>query len=295
MWTPADHSLPDCPHPSRSARAVASAVALSLAFAFAACGGPGADTRETAVNFDDVSAFPAGQLVDLSYAYGEETLYWPTAAGFEKTTDFEGTSDAGFYYTAYSFATAEHGGTHLDAPVHFSEGRHTTDQIPLERLMGEAVLIDVSEAALADRDYLISVEDVMAWEARHGPIPDDAILLFRTGYGRFWPNAVEYLGTAERGPEAVALLHFPGLDPELASWLVAERSIGAVGIDTPSIDRGQSTLFESHQILYAENIPGLENVANLEGLPETGFYVIALPMKIEGGSGGPVRIVAIVP
>jgi kynurenine formamidase len=295
VWTPADHSLPECPHPSRSARTFASAVALSLGFAFAACGGPGADSRQTAVNFDDVSAFPAGQLVDLSYAYGEETLYWPTAAGFEKTTDFEGTTEGGYYYTAYSVATAEHGGTHLDAPVHFSEGRQATDEIPLERLVAPGVVVDVSEAALADRDYLITVADVRAWEAEHGPIPAGTILLFRTGYGQFWPDAEAYLGTAQRGAEAVPLLHFPGLDPELASWLVAEREIAAVGIDTPSIDYGQSTLFESHRILYAVNIPGLENVANMDRLPDTGFHIIALPMKIEGGSGGPVRIVAIVP
>jgi kynurenine formamidase len=295
VWTPADRALPARPLAGRAPGVLPLAAALLLGFAFAACGGPAADTRDTAVTFDDASAFPGGQLVDLTYPYNEETLYWPTAAGFEKTTDFEGTAEGGYYYSAYSVATAEHGGTHLDAPVHFSEGRQATDEIPLERLVAPGVVVDVSERALADRDYLISVGDVQAWEAEHGPIPAGTILLFRTGYGQFWPDAEAYLGTAQRGAEAVPLLHFPGLDPELASWLVAGREIAAVGIDTPSIDYGQSTLFESHRILYAENIPGLENVANMDRLPATGFHVIALPMKIEGGSGGPVRIVAVVP
>ncbi len=103
------------------------------------------------------------------------------------------------------------------------------------------------------------------------------------------------MGTDERGPEAVAKLHFPGLDPEAAGWLVASRTIKSIGLDTPSIDFGQSTHFESHQALFAAEIPAFENLANLERLPESGFGIIALPMKIAGGSGGPLRIVAIVP
>jgi len=241
------------------------------------------------------SVFPVGTLVDMSYAFNSETVYWPTAAGFEKTTDFEGTTDAGFYYTAYTVRTAEHGGTHLDAPVHFSEGKLAADEIPLDQLMGAAIVIDVSSQAATDRDYLISVEDVINWEGEHGMIPDGAIVLFRTGYGQFWPDREAYMGTAERGPDAVALLHFPGIDPATAALLASERSIKAVGIDTPSIDRGQSTLFESHQNLFAANIPAFENVANLDQLPETGAFVVALPMKIEGGSGGPLRIIGIVP
>ena len=239
--------------------------------------------------------FPSGTLVDMSYAYNSQTVYWPTAPMFEKSTDFEGVTDAGFWYTAYTVKTAEHGGTHLDAPIHFSEGKHAADQIPLESLMGSAVVIGVEEQSAADRDYLISTEDITAWEAEHGQIPDGSILLFRTGYGQFWPDREAYMGTAERGPDAVALLHFPGIHPDAATWLTQERIIKAVGIDTPSIDRGQSTLFESHQHLFGANIPAFENVASLDRLPETGSYVIALPMKIEGGSGGPLRMVGIIP
>ena len=262
-----------------------------LALVLPACG-PAGDTIETRTG--DIH-LPDGVVVDLSYAFGEDTIYWPTATGFEKTTDFEGITGAGYYYSAYSFSSAEHGGTHLDAPVHFAEGHLTNDQLDVGRLMGDAVLIDVSEQALADRDYLITIADIEAWETVHGTISDGAILLFRTGYGRYWPDRERYMGTAEIGEDAVAKLHFPGIDPDAARWIVENRSVNAVGIDTPSIDRGQSTLFETHQILFSADIPAFENVANLDRLPETGFVIIALPMKIEGGSGGPLRIVAITP
>ena len=183
----------------------------------------------------------------------------------------------------------------MDAPVHFAQGRRPVNEIPLEQLMGPAVVVDVSEKALKDRDYRVSVPDLQDWEARHGPIPEGAIVLLRTGYGQFWPDREKYMGTAERGAQAVQKLHFPGLSPEAARWLVNNRTIDAIGLDTPSIDYGQSTNFESHQILNGQNIPILENVANLDRLPPTGAWVIALPMKIRGGSGGPVRIVARLP
>lgn len=235
----------------------------------------------------------AGRWVDLSYSFSEETIYWPTAEPFVLEQVFYGVADSGFFYAANNFSAAEHGGTHLDAPIHFAEGRHTTDEIPLEQLIGPAVVIDVSGNITPD--YQIGIADIGSWEASNGGIPDGAILLFRTGWGERWPDRLEYLGTEERGPDAVADLHFPGIAPATAQWLVDERDIDAIGIDTPSIDYGQSTRFESHQILYGADIPGFENVANLDWLPETGSFVIALPMKIAGGSGAPLRIVAFIP
>lgn len=240
-------------------------------------------------------ALPDGLVVDLSHPYDEDTIYWPTAEGFKLTVDFEGMTDKDYYYTANTFCSAEHGGTHIDAPIHFAEGRASVDQIPLERLIGHAVLIDVSARCADDPDYLVTTEDFEGWEADHGPIPEEAIVLLRTGFARFWPDRQRYMGTDELGPEAVPKLHFPGLDPEAARWLVANRSINSIGLDTPSIDYGQSTHFESHQVLFAADIPAFENLANLDQLPESGFLVIALPMKIAGGSGGPLRIAAIIP
>jgi kynurenine formamidase len=240
-------------------------------------------------------AMPDGRLIDLSHPFDADTVYWPTASGFELTVDFAGMTDKGYYYSANSFCGAEHGGTHIDAPIHFAEGHATVDQIPLERLMGAAVVIDVSDRCQDNPDYLISTADIEQWEITNGRLPDGVIVLLRTGYGAFWPDRVRYMGTDERGPEAVAKLHFPGLDPETARWLVANRSISAIGLDTPSIDYGQSSFFESHRVLFAADIPAFENLANLDLLPATGFVAIALPMKIAGGSGGPLRAVAIVP
>jgi kynurenine formamidase len=240
-------------------------------------------------------ALPSGSVIDLSHSYDGNTVFWPTADGFELVADFEGITDKGYYYTANTFCTAEHGGTHIDAPIHFSEGKASVDQIPLDRLMGPAVLIDISEKCAADADYQVTVADFEAWESQHGTLPDGAIVLLRTGFGVFWPDRERYMGTDERGPDAVAKLHFPGLDPEAAEWLVANCTIKSIGLDTPSIDYGQSTHFESHQVLFAAEIPAFENLANLDQLPATGFVIIALPMKIAGGSGGPLRIVALVP
>lgn len=244
---------------------------------------------------EKTGGFPSGRWIDLTHDFSSETIYWPTADGFAFDTVFAGFTEKGFYYTAFRFCAAEHGGTHLDAPIHFAEGRKTVDEIPLEQFIGPAVVIDVSEKALKDRDYLVGVEDFSEWEAKHGLLPEKVIVLLRTGYGQFWPDRVKYMGTDQRGEAAVADLHFPGLDPDAARWLVGNRKISAIGLDTPSIDYGQSQLFESHRILFAENIPAFENVANLDQLPETGAFVIALPMKIKGGSGAPLRIVALAP
>jgi kynurenine formamidase len=238
---------------------------------------------------------PVGTIVDLSHPYDEDTVYWPTAPDFTLNIDFEGFTEAGYYYTANTFCTAEHGGTHIDAPVHFAEGRRSVDQIPLEQLMGDAVMIDVSEKCAGNPDAMVGIEDFEKWEAENGPLPEGVIVLLNTGFAAFWPDRVLYMGTEERGLEAVPKLHFPGLDPAAAEWLVSERSINAIGLDTPSIDYGQSADFKSHQVLFAADIPAFENLDNLDGLPPTGFVVIALPMKIAGGSGGPLRIVAIIP
>jgi len=264
--------------------------ALAVALLLLACAPPadGPPAGWSAV-FDG----SAGAWVDLSYAYSAETLYWPTADGFQLEVVADGLTEAGYYYASNNFTTSEHGGTHLDAPLHFAEGRDATDQIPLDRLIGAAVVVDVS--AHATPDYRVSVEDLESWEARNDAIPGGAIVLLRTGWGERWPDATDYLGTDLRGAEAVAQLHFPGLSPEAAAWLVENREVAAVGIDTASLDYGQSTLFRSHRALYAGNVPGFENVANLQLLPETGAFVVALPMKIEGGSGGPLRIVGFVP
>jgi kynurenine formamidase len=240
-------------------------------------------------------SFPTGELVDLSHTYDSQTIYWPTAEGFQLRRDAAGVTPAGYYYAANSFFTSEHGGTHLDAPVHFAEGHQTVDKIPLDRLIGPAIVIDVRPASEGDADYQVTTADFQRFEQEHGAIPIDAIVLLRTGFSTRWPGAERYLGTTLRGEEGARSLHFPGLHPDAARWIVANRKIRAIGIDTASIDYGPSTLFESHRELYARDIPAFENLTALERLPVTGAYVIALPMKIGGGSGAPLRAVAVLP
>ncbi len=186
-----------------------------------------------------------------------------TAEPFKRTTVAEGNTPAGFYYSAYNFSGAEHGGTHIDAPIHFAEGKKTVDQLELSQLISPGVKIDVSSKASNDRDYQITSDDIKNWETENGKIPEGSIILFQTGFGAKWPDKKSYLGTDQKGPDAVKDLHFPGLHPEAAKWLVENRKINAVGIDTASIDYGQSTLFESHVALMTNNIPAFENVADL--------------------------------
>ncbi len=240
-----------------------------------------------------INAQDSKKIIDLTYAFDENTIYWPTQEGFQLIEDFHGETEKGYFYSSYGFKTAEHGGTHLDAPNHFYKDRMTADEIPLKKFIGNAVVIDASEACAENRDYLFSISDFEEYEEKHGRIPDGSIVLLKSGYGKYWPDREKYMGTAELGEEAVAKLHFPGLSEEGAKWLVEERNIKAVGIDTPSIDYGQSKYFKAHVVLCEANTPIIENVANLNLLPPNGFQVIALPMKIKGGSGGPTRVIAL--
>ena len=242
-----------------------------------------------------LTSFPQGQLVDLSHPYDDTTIFWPTADKFRLDKVADGPTPAGYYYAANNFFTAEHGGTHLDAPVHFAQGAQAVDQIPLDRFFGPVVVVDVVEKAERDPDYQVAVADLETAEREQGQIPAGSILLIRTGFSRRWPDAARYLGTAERGADAVRNLHFPGLHPDAARWLVANRTIKAIGIDTASIDYGQSTLFESHRTLFERSVPAFENLTSLERLPARGAFVVALPMKIGGGSGAPLRAVAVIP
>ena len=231
------------------------------------------------------------RILDLSHAYDEQTLYWPTDGGFEHERTAWGINEKGYWYSSYRFASSEHGGTHLDAPIHFAEAAEAVGDIPVERLIAPGVVIDISEKCAADPDALLTAGDMEAHEAAHGAIAAGSAVLVRTGWGRYWPDAAKYLGSDVPGDASD--LHFPGVSEEAARLLV-ERKIAVVGIDTASIDRGASTHFRAHQMFAAAGIACLENVARLGELPRTGSTVFALPMKIAAGSGAPCRIVALV-
>lgn len=272
-------------------RLFVAAVAVSGAAALALAQATVAPPREETT----AARFASGTWLDLTHPFDAATIYWPTEKGFQFEPGNNGPNPKGYYYAANRFATAEHGGTHLDAPRHFAEGRHTADQIEPERLVGEAAVIDVREKCAANPVYEITADDFVAWEEAHGRQLVDVIVLLRTGWSERWGDRAAYLGTDVKGPEAVPLLRFPGLAPEGAKWLVEHRRVKAVGIDTASIDHGPSTLFGSHVALCKADTPIFENLAGLDPLPEEGAFVVALPMKIAGGSGGPLRVLARLP
>lgn len=236
-----------------------------------------------------------GHWVDLTHAFSEETIYWPNAEPFHLVKVHEGQTPGGFHYAANQFEAAEHGGTHMDAPIHFDAGGESVDQMGLEKLMGPFVVVDVSVRFEKDLNGSVGPSDFLEFEKAHGPIPTGAIVLLRTGFERYWPDRERYLGTSERGENAISKLKFPGLSRSGAEWLIKNRNIRAVGLDTASIDPGSSKTFDSHRVLAAHHIPIFENLTQLSKLPATGGFLMALPMKIKGGSGAPLRAVAWVP
>lgn len=236
---------------------------------------------------------PPRQFVDLTYPFDDHTIYWPNNPSFQwEKTDW-GTTASGYWYAAAKFSTGEHGGTHMDAPIHFAEGRRTIDEIPIDRLTGPAVVIDAGAQCEQNVDYELTVQDVLNWESRYGRIPNGALVFMRAGWGQRWPDKARYLGTST--PDDPHSLHFPGLSGHLAEFLIHQRMVRGVGIDTASIDPGRSRDFQAHRILNGADVYILENVASLERLPPQGTMVMALPMKIKGGTGGPVRIIAWLP
>jgi kynurenine formamidase len=238
-------------------------------------------------------AIDLGKVIDLSYPFGPDTIYWPTAQPFQLRRVAYGRTPKGYWYVANNLSMAEHGGTHMDAPIHFGEGKMTSAQVPLANCIAPVVVIDVSEQAARDRDYRLTTADVEAFERRHGPIRPGTIVILHTGWGRFWPDKKQYLGTDR--PMDVANLHFPGYSREAAELLVRQRDVAALGIDTASIDYGQSDDFIVHQVVNGANKPAFENLANVGRLPPTGATLIALPLKIQDGSGGPARVIAVLP
>ena len=261
-------------------------LAAAMTFASAAAAQPGA--RPAAPDLRTAS------VVDLTHLFDSETLYWPTSpTTFELKTLTSGMTAGGWFYSANSFSAPEHGGTHLDAPIHFGKGQRTADQVPVRQLVAPAVVIDVTRAAAADPDYRLTVADVRSWEKRHGTIPGGSIVLMRTGWSKRWPDRKRYFG--DDTPGDASNLHFPSYGEEAAGLLVRDRKVGALGVDTASIDYGPSTTFPVHRLAAAANVPGLENLADLESVPERGAWIVALPMKIAGGSGGPLRAIALVP
>jgi len=239
--------------------------------------------------------FGAGHWVDLTHEFSEDMAGHPRSQEFVHTPGMVGMTRGGFYMATYNYSGSEHVGTHLDAPVHFHEGGKPIDQVSFQQLMGDVIVVDIKQQVAADMEYLASVDDLLAWEKTNGRIPDDSIVMFNTGLSNVWPDSIKYTGTDKRGNEGVAELKNPGIHKDAAAFLTGERKIKAVGIDSISFDNGRQADRMSHRILFQHDIPGVENIANLDLLPAKGAYMIGLPMKIKGGSAAPIRIIAFIP
>jgi kynurenine formamidase len=226
------------------------------------------------------------RVIDLTYAVSEKQVPWPgDAKGFEAK---ENATVAKNGYFTRSFWMLEHYGTHMDAPAHFPPGKTTLDKIPVEKFFGPAVVMDVREDAARNPDYTLTVKRVEDWERKYGAIPAGAIVLLRTGWASRWPDVARY-----RNQDAEGKMHFPGFSVEAAKILL-QRKISGLGCDTLSIDPGNSPNFPVHTLVLGSDVYQLENLANLQDLPEAGAFLIAAPIKLEGGSGGAVRVFALV-
>jgi kynurenine formamidase len=236
-----------------------------------------------------VDGIPAGKtrVIDLSYAINHKLVPWP---GDEKV--FEARDNATMAKNGYftrSFWMLEHYGTHLDAPAHFAAGAATVDQIPVKKLFGPAVVLDARGEAAKDPDYRLPAARVAEWESAHGRIPQGAIVLLRTGWSARWPDAQKYRNQDKNGK-----MHFPGFSDEAAKVLI-ERGASGLGCDTLSVDYGASEDFSVHHLALGAGLYHLENLADLSEVPEAGAFLVVAPIKLEGGSGGPVRVFALLP
>ncbi len=234
------------------------------------------------------------QWLDMTYPYDNDTIYWPTAKPFQLVKLDWKVNEDGWWYASNEFSASEHGGTHVDAPIHFSENGRTIDQVPLEEWVGPAVKIDVVNKCENNRDYLLSVEDILAWEKENGLIPEHAWVIMFTGIdSKYYPDKKNVLGTSKTGEEAIPELRFPGFSQESVKYLVSNRNITGIAIDTPSIDYGQSKDFLVHRVLCAADKLALENIAQLDKLPVSGAILYVMPMLIKEGTGAPARVFAL--
>jgi kynurenine formamidase len=237
----------------------------------------------------NLDGIPAGKtrVIDLSYAINDKLVPWPGDEKFFEARD-NATMAKNGYFTR-SFWMLEHYGTHLDAPAHFAAGAATVDQIPAKKLFGPAVVLDVRGEAAKDADYRLPAARIAEWERAHGRIPPGAIVLLRTGWPARWPDAQKYRNQDKQGK-----MHFPGFSDEAAKVLI-ERGVSGLGCDTLSVDYGASENFSVHHLALGAGLYHLENLADLSEVPEAGAFLVVAPIKLEGGSGGPVRVFALLP
>lgn len=265
------------------------APSILVVFVLAAANIVTPQTKSPASDCKLLAGIPSGhtRVIDMTYVVNDHSPSWPgDDHPFNVVVTNTPAKDG---YLTRKFTMLEHYETHMDAPAHFPPGKETLDQIPIERFFGPGIVIDVRDRVSKDADYRLTVADIQAWEARHGRIPPSAIVMLRTGWASRWPDQKRY-----RNMDAKGVMHFPGYSVAAAKFLIA-RHVSGLCIDTLSIDYGPSPNFEVHRTTLPAGLFHVENIANLDKLPPTGAFIIAAPIKLEGGSGGPVRVFAILP
>ncbi|XP_076086797.1 isatin hydrolase-like isoform X2 [Mytilus galloprovincialis] len=233
------------------------------------------------------------KVVDLTHDHSNTTINWPGNPEYNFTILARGKTAGGNWLEMNYVGTAEHAGTHLDSPSHFYKNRNRTHNIPLEKLIGPGVIINVKNKAATNVDYQVSIDDLKQWESMYDQIPENAIVIMNSGWHERYPNASLVFNTDS--PTDSSTFHFPAWHEDTIEWLISERSVNVVGVDTPSTDFGQTKTFAVHISLGKANISGAENVANLDAIPESGSMIFVAVTKIYDGSGGPARIFATVP
>ena len=255
---------------------------------------------ETLASFVDALASGSIEVVDLTQPLSDRTPIIQLPPPFAntpgwKTREISHYDERGPAWYWNAFEGGEHVGTHFDAPIHWVTGKDKDDvsQVPVARLIGPAVVIDRSKEALANPDYLLTIDDIRDFERQHGDLPQDGWLLYRTGWDARAQDQKDFLNANESGP------HTPGIDIELARWLAEESPVVGIGVETVGTDAGAAHSFNPpfpcHQYMLGANKYGLTQLANLSRLPATGTVLIVAPLKLINGSGSPCRALALVP
>jgi len=236
------------------------------------------------------------EFFDLSYSLSNDTVFYPGQREFSLNRDYDGVNKSGIWYSAFSFCAGEHGGTHIDAPYHFYKDGWTVDQIPPDHLIDVPVtVVDVEDAvnsSLPPGSFSLQTTHLIEHEKRNKAIPSGGVVLVHTGWSKFWPDKIRYLGWSNESTD-VSSTNFPGISLNAAKWLSNERNIVGIGIDTPSVDVGNDSTYPVHVFLAKKQIYNIENVANLHTLdPTCSLHLLVLPIKIIGATGAPSRILA---
>ena len=252
-----------------------------------------------------LSQFAAGiaagtiRTIDLTQSLSEDTPVLVLPEPFGQTAPFSrqeisAYDERGVAWHWNNFTTGEHTGTHFDAPVHWVTGKglpeNTVDTIPVQNFAGQAVVLDASQEAAADPDFVLTVAFIETWEQRHGRIPAKSWVLLRTDWSK--RQGDDYTNRRDDGA------HTPGPDPEAVRFLIEQRGIIGFGVETIGTDAGQAHLMDppypAHTLLHGAGLYGLQCLENLDQLPATGALIVAAPLKIAGGSGSPLRVLAFV-